>query len=151
MMKLSKFNLVIPTETEGEYLLTNTMSGAVIGIDEELKSLMEKKDITALDFETMDTFSELGIVIPDDLDEYRKFKVLHESTKYATDSLYFTVITTYACNLACPYCYEGKGELLHGTMNRNTRKRAVSFMRKIIEKTGPKEISLVLYGGEPLL
>ena len=151
MMKLSTFNLIIPTETEGEYLLTNTMSGAVVGIDEELKSLLEKRDITALDLETVKTFSELGIVIPDDLDEYQKFKVLYESTKYATDSLYFTVITTYACNLACPYCYEGKGELLHGTMNRNTRERAVTFMKKKIQKTGAKKISLVLYGGEPLL
>ncbi|MBU7016593.1 MAG: SPASM domain-containing protein [Theionarchaea archaeon] len=150
-MKLSNFNLIIPTETEGEYLLTNTMSGAVIGIDEELKSVIEKGDITALDPEQCKALTELGIFIPDHVDEYRTIKVQYERAKYAIDSLTFTLITTYACNLACPYCYEGKGELLQGTMNRNTRERALTFMKKKIQETGAREFSIGIYGGEPLL
>ncbi|MBU7047079.1 MAG: radical SAM protein [Theionarchaea archaeon] len=150
-MKVSHFKVIVPTETEGEYLLTNMMSGAIIGIDEEIKSAIQKDDITCLDPEIVRTLTDLGILIPDHVNEYRKFKVEYERRKYMVDSPAFTVITTYACNLACPYCYEGRGELLQGTMNSKTREREVTFMKKTLERTGAKNFSIGLYGGEPLL
>ena len=150
-MKLSAFNVVIPTRKPGEYLLANVLSGAVIGIDEELKSVIEKKDIDGLDPSISAGLQELGVIIPDHTDEYRIFKVKYEKRKYRADAHVFTLITTYACNLACPYCYEGKGEILKGSLNEDTRERAVKFIRNTLERTGAKRFSIALYGGEPLL
>jgi uncharacterized protein len=150
-MKLSNFNVIIPTKNPGDYLLANMMSGAVIAVDEELKTVIETGALDACDAETCNTLKDLGVLIPDDVDEYRKFKVGYESRKYTVTSPNFTLITTYACNLACPYCYEGKGELLHGTMTEDTRERTVTFIQKTVEKTGAKTFSIALYGGEPLL
>ena len=150
-MKLSRFNAVIPTESEGEYLLANMMSGAVSAIDEELKTLLENGDITALDSSTIHTLCRLGVVISDDTDEDRTFKVEFERRKYAVNSLNFALITTYSCNLACQYCYQGKGNLFHGTMTEDTRNRAISFIGNKMETVHPKVLSLALYGGEPLL
>ena len=134
-MKSSNFNIIIPTKTEGEYILANMMSGAVIAIDEEMKSSLEKSALKkdTFDAETEAALLKLGILLPDTADEYCKFKVKYETRKYKVDSPNFTLITTYACNLACPYCYEGKGELLKGTMNDDTRKRAVTFIKKRVE------------------
>ena len=152
-MKSSNFNIIIPTKTEGEYILANMMSGAVIAIDEEMKSSLEKSALKkdTFDAETEAALLKLGILLPDTADEYCKFKVKYETRKYKVDSPNFTLITTYACNLACPYCYEGKGELLKGTMNDDTRKRAVTFIKKRVEKSGAKKFTVALYGGEPLL
>jgi uncharacterized protein len=148
-MKNSNFNVFIPTKTEGEYILANMMSGAVIAVDEEIKSALENDAVFDAEMET--TLLNLGILIPDTADEYSKFKVKYETKKYTVDSPNFTLITTYACNLACPYCYEGKGELLKGTMNKDTRERAVAFIKKTMEESGAKKFSIALYGGEPLL
>ncbi len=151
-MKLSTFNLILPTKIKGEYLLANMMSGAVIAIDEEMKTIIEKEDVHSLTSnERGDLLQHLGILLPDSADEYKKFKVRYEKKKYTVDSPNFTLIPTYACNLACPYCYEGKGELLKGTMNRDTRKRAAKFIKHNVEKYNAKKFSIALYGGEPLL
>jgi uncharacterized protein len=150
-LKISQFNVIVPTQVPGEYLLTNMMSGAVIGIDGELKSVIESGDIDRLDPDMAAHLESLGVFIPGRTDEYRMFKVEYEKRKYSTDALNFTLVTTYACNLACPYCYEGKGEVLKGSLNEDTRERAVKFIRKTLERTGAKRFSIALYGGEPLL
>ena len=148
-MKRSNFNVVIPTKAKGEYLLANMMSGAVIAVDEEMKSAVETD--TVFDEEKTAALVELGILVPDRADEYRKFKVEYETRKYTVDSPNFTLITTYACNLACPYCYEGKGDVLKGTMTKDTRERAVAFIKKTMGTIGAKKFTIALYGGEPLL
>lgn len=55
------------------------------------------------------------------------------------------------CNLNCTYCYAGGGD--YGkpmkTMNPATARRAIDFLLK--ESGGSQRISVVLFGGEPLL
>jgi len=150
-MKLSNFNMIMPTETPDEYLLANMMSGAVIGIDEEVKEIIEKGDISCLDTSMINTLRDLKVILPDHIDEYRKFKAGYEFKKYTVNFPSFTLITTYACNLACPYCYQGKGEVFRGTMTEDTRRRTITFIKKKMEETRAQEFSVVLYGGEPLL
>ena len=150
-VKLSAFNVIIPTRTPGEYLLTNMLSGAVIGIDGELKSVIESGDIDKLDPDITAHLASLGVIIPVNTDEYRIFKVEYEKRKYTVHTLNFTLVTTYACNLACPYCYEGKGEILKGSLDKNTGKRITTFIKQTVERTGAKRFSIALYGGEPLL
>lgn len=151
LMKISNFNMIIPTETPGEYLLANMMSGAVIGIDEELKGALEAENLDVLDSSLLESLTNLKVIIEDDFDEFRKFKVGYEYRKYTVEFPHFMLITTYACNLACPYCYEGKGELFHGTMNADTRERTIKFIKRYVEDTRAREFSISLYGGEPLL
>ncbi|MGD2247158.1 MAG: 4Fe-4S cluster-binding domain-containing protein, partial [Candidatus Methanofastidiosia archaeon] len=150
-MKLSKFNLILPTKTEGEYLLANMMSGAVIAIDEEMKTLIENENVHHISQEQSQILQDLSILLPDKADEYRKFKVRYEKKKYTVKEPNFTLIPTYACNLACPYCYEGKGEVLKGTMNKDTRERAANFIKYHVKKYKSNKFSIALYGGEPLL
>lgn len=150
-MKLSHFNVIIPTETPHEYLLANMMSGAVIAVDEEVNLLVEKGDLDLIDGDTLKALSAIGVVVPADLDEYQKVKVEFERKKYVVKSLSFSLVTTYSCNLACPYCYQGKGTLFHGTMTEDTRNRALAFIRDRVETNHAETLSLALFGGEPLL
>lgn len=54
------------------------------------------------------------------------------------------------CNLACDYCYLGSREPGRSTsMDRETALRAIELL--IEESSGEGEISLVFFGGEPLL
>ncbi len=150
-MKLSNFNIIIPTEVQGEYLLTNMMSGAVVAIDEELKRVLEKGAVDTLDASIAETLTQMEVILPDHIDELRTFKVEYESKKYNGSAPNYTLITTYACNLACPYCYQGKGELFQGTMTKDMRERVITFIQKSMEKTHAETFSVALYGGEPLL
>ncbi|CAH1191141.1 SPASM domain-containing protein [Paenibacillus sp. JJ-223] len=61
-----------------------------------------------------------------------------------------TLMMVQECNLKCTYCYAGDGEYNEkGKMNFETAKRSVDFL---IQNSGDiEELTLVFFGGEPLL
>jgi uncharacterized protein len=150
-MKLSHFNVFIPTNNPGEYLLANMMSGAVVGIDQELKTALDHQNFDAIQDSLLDALATIKAVLPDHIDEYRIYKVEYDSIKHSVVSPNYTLVTTYSCNLDCPYCYQGKGEIFHGTMSDNTRKKTIQFIKNDVKQWGAQKFSVALYGGEPLI
>jgi len=61
-----------------------------------------------------------------------------------------TVLTTYACNFGCVYCFEqGVREPVY--MDRDTAERTAAWLCDRCDEAGSPGIHLVYYGGEPLL
>ena len=148
-MKSSIYNVY--KRDKDEYIVLNTLSQAVIRIDEETKDILEKNPDDLPD-DISEPFLENGIIVEDGFNE-RKIVAYHlDKDKYNVipHDLGYTVAMTYACNLACPYCYEGtekdtkkfdrkKVDILLKHMDRNLSKRNFEVLR------------IGLYGGEPLL
>ncbi|KYK37156.1 MAG: hypothetical protein AYK19_07365 [Theionarchaea archaeon DG-70-1] len=171
-MKSSLYNMIVPCKKENKkekenekrngnknkrryknekrFAVFNTLHGSLLFVDEELKSILEAETFDLLDEETLTTLKRLGIVI-DDLDE-KKFLSFHmKSLIYASRSASFSVLPTYACNLACPYCYEGCGELHRSTMSTEMVTQVIQGIRAYCLDNGICNLGLTLYGGEPLL
>ena len=148
-MKISSYNVFFPFEDK--YILFNSLRGSILVIDNEVKTLLEKGDISSLDEELLKAFISNGLIIEDQLDEQDVYKLMYEQSKYNTASAMLHVITTYQCNLACIYCYEGKGELEHKSMDEKTVHCAIEFIKNSVQKNCSQSLGIQLFGGEPLM
>jgi uncharacterized protein len=83
---------------------------------------------------------------PDQSDEYQTLKFVHGSARYDRSQLGLTVAPTLACNMACPYCYEGNKS---GKMTPEIVDSIVGFVDKRAQTL--EKVDINWYGGEPLL
>jgi uncharacterized protein len=150
-MKMSRYNLVIPNDNET--LVYNTFTGSIIsGNKDFIKSIKTNN----LNPQALKILSDLGTIVPDDMDELEEYKQMHKKWKSGKELAEFNMLITYDCNFACPYCYQGrgeKGEEIHGykSMTPDMIKKFKDFVKKTVEERESKKMSLVLYGGEPML
>lgn len=152
-MKSSFYNLFVKADNN-EYILYNTLSGAAFIVDEQVKTLFEKKDkLRADDFDKNDfkSFKNEGVIIDDSVDEKKIVKVKNGQNKFQSRYFKFVVIPTYQCNLVCPYCYVERDEITGKKMSNETLNATIKFIKKTVKNNDGKELSLTLFGGEPLM
>ncbi len=148
-MKESIYNIYLLDEKEKKGLVFNTMHRSIVQIDDEVYTFMRTNRIDEIPHEIREVLENGRIVVDDNLNELEMLKIIFNRGKYSAVSVGFTIIPTHACNLACKYCYQGHGSVLSGTMNEETVRRAVEFMKK--SSLGKRNIGINFYGGEPLL
>lgn len=150
-MKYSNYNIIIPAENENKYMLFNTLSGHTLSIDHQVAQWVKVKDIDNLPKDTYNLFCKYHIVIPDERNEEYIYSYYFNKDKFSNNGVLATILLTWACNFKCTYCYEGAGEDKHSLMSEKTAQDVVDFIiSKSIEQNG-KFISIMLFGGEPLL
>lgn len=140
----SFYNFFLPIENG--YILYNTFTGAILAADEELKDAME--DPESLPQEIREKLTGAGCITEND--ELLQYRFLHNRMKYSQSHLGFHIVLTYACNLRCPYCYEGQ-EKDTKSFDEKTMDRLIEFMKSSLKATGAKGIDVSLYGGEPFI
>lgn len=148
-MKASHYNVFFPFD--GKYVLFNTLEGSIFIVDSKTKDSLEKNELSSLNKEFTRLLIKNGIVVEDELNEQEAYRLLFERSKYVTPLTSVDVVTTYACNLACIYCYEGKGELENKSMDEKTVKCAIKFIQKLANHDNSTALRVALFGGEPLL
>lgn len=151
-LKASSYNYTVLYHEN--YILFNTFTNFLAIIDEDAKRVLQKLEKghpVDVDDATFNLFKEKGVIIDGNVDEKKILKCVEAENKYDTRSATYTILTTYQCNLACPYCYEGKGELLKSAMSTTMATRVCDFIKKEYQKNRSENIEIVLYGGEPLL
>ena len=148
--KFSQYNIFINKEEKMFYLF-NSNTGATFLIDEDVKNRIEDNDIASFTEEEIKVYEDTGVIVKNDVDESRLFSYLYNKQKFNNDILSITMLLTYECNLRCVYCYEGAGEVIKGSLDNNTRERIFRFIKKQLDERGSKVLSMVLFGGEPLL
>lgn len=88
-----------------------------------------------------------GHVVGAGVDELALVRQSYEATRAAKGSLTLTIAPTMACNFACGYCFQG--------LNKPTKKMTPDVQDAIIDfvkaKKDLKALSIVWYGGEPLM
>jgi uncharacterized protein len=154
-MRDSKFNIFIPSfPGEGQTLVFNTLTDSRVIVNEELKKVMERVDgngsLKRDEIDYLNQLRELGIMVDDEVDEDREIRYWFQRFKYDSSILSITILTTYACNLRCTYCFQ---EGLHSpsTMDRETSRKVIRWTSEKLRTLLPRTVELVFYGGEPLL
>ena len=149
MEKYSKFNLFL--ENGEDYILFNTLSGEAFLIEEDLYIKMKNNNIKDLPEEYFKEFYDKKIIIDEKLDENKLYDYYRNKVIYQNNHLSYTLLLTWACNLRCVYCYEGAGEVKSHSLKRKTSIALIKYMQNEIEMRGSKSISIILFGGEPLV
>lgn len=150
-MKYSKFNIFVERKDSDKYFLFNTNTGATFLVDTFIKQKIERGDMKFLSAEKRKEYEDAGIILSDEIDENRIFLYNYNKQKYNNEVLNLTILLTYDCNLRCVYCYEGAGEQNKGSLSTETREAIFEFIKKQMEQRKSKVLSVVLFGGEPLL
>ena len=154
-MKPSKFNILIPLQESEEFLIFNTFTDSRVVVNKRIKEIIEKSPIHETLFDEgergyLKELLDLGIVVKDNVDEDLELEYWFQRLKFDTSVLDVTILTTYACNLSCTYCYED-GIKMVPSITDDIRMRIVLWIIKRLDDVRPKTLRLVFFGGEPLL
>ena len=147
-MYWSKYNILSKSEKYG-YLLFNTMSLAFIRINEQdidmWKKLRETPD-SYTNFQNYDFLIKARILVDNQEDDLNVYLADVLKNRYNSSDMALTILHTRGCNFGCIYCYEQ--DRPNVLMNEQTEKAIVKF---VCSNSNLKRLSVVWYGGEPLL
>lgn len=147
-MYWSKYNTLSKSEKYG-FLLFNTMSLAFIRINEQdidmWKKLRETPD-SYTNFQNYDFLIKARILVDNQEDDLNVYLADVLKNRYNSSDMALTILPTRGCNFGCIYCYEQ--DRPNVLMNEQTEKAIVKF---VCSNSNLKRLSVVWYGGEPLL
>ena len=149
-MKFSKFNLLVPNCNNNQQYLFNTFNGSCLDIDNATADIIKAKDVQQLDKETMTLFTKTGILIKDAIDENNVFSYMFWREKYGSKHITATILLTWACNLNCVYCFQDRDKCME-SMSQEYADRCINFIKLLATDRGAKSVSIMLFGGEPLV
>lgn len=149
-MKYSKFNLIVNVDSKRD-IIFNTLSGETFLVSKQMSQMIENKDLASLSEEDKKMFYNKKLIIDDDVDENKIYAYYRNKAIYQKSNLSYTVLLTWTCNLRCVYCYEGAGEIKKHSMTKETANNLIKHIKKEIINRNSKEITILLFGGEPLI
>lgn len=159
-MKQSKFNILVqPAEKPGFAILYNTfhdhrlvIENSELDIAELLRKVDEKIPLSAAEKDVADTFYEMGLFLDDDVDERRIFDSWYaDKVQNPEGRLSLVVLTTMACNLRCPYCYELEQLDNSRHMTEETAEKFLHYVKAQVKTRPIEELEVIYFGGEPLM
>jgi uncharacterized protein len=149
--KKNLFSVFIPF-VNNWWILYNTLNGAMALIDSEAKDLLEKNDFSNIPSDVLEYLKSQEFIVPFDMDEIKNYYYRLNYSIYRSDILSLVLLTTYDCNFSCIYCYERVNNLVAPVyMDNETAKNTAEYIKRKAQELRSREISVSLYGGEPLL
>lgn len=151
-MKASKYNIIFAYKDKN--LAFNSMTCALAEVNDNFFKLLNaiksnnfnEKNLDLEDLNTFENMKKGGFIIDDCFNEIDFLKFKSYQGKFRTDNIGLTIAPTFACNFACPYCYENtKNEI----MSQDVMDSICNEVQRAAEHK--KNIHVSWYGGEPLL
>jgi len=154
--KSSKYNHYL-TRNDKLYIY-NILSTAVIEVDKKLNTNLLCDNIKEIQSEYIDDLLKNNFIINNsEVKEHEKYLYFYNKARFnnSRKSFVLTLIPTYSCNLACPYCLQGQEKKKTFISNENLSSVYKFLSNEINEKSVKEKVieSLVIrfYGGEPFL
>lgn len=150
----SGFNVSVPLD-DGRVAVYNTACGALLLLAGDVwrRHLAPEAEQEAAPppEEPPAALREHGLLVPSGFDELAAARVRFERGRWRMSELEVTVVPTLACNLRCPYCFEGGAMERPGslTMSRAVEGHLLRWLAASLR--GKERLSLTWYGGEPVL
>jgi len=143
--------------SEGEHLLFNTRTQALVKVNSEWRSALRSlgnqgSGIPAVLRAGLGGLTASGILVADSAQDRSKLADMFLQLKEGSGGLPFeaTILTTYSCNFRCAYCFEDsvRGSV---SMDGETARRVSDWLIGRAEARSYRRVHAVFYGGEPLL
>ena len=162
-MKESDYNFYINDNKENIHLVYNAFRNTLVSDDDNKVQNFIKHCNGKIKFHpeylTEDEYNGLissGIIVPDDLDEKKiaieinrkRLNILNKKDGH----LSLVIAPTLRCNFNCYYCFEGKNNKnIEESMNIEVKNDILNFIEKSLLYNHIKNVSIIWYGGEPLV
>ncbi|MCK4664028.1 MAG: SPASM domain-containing protein [Bacteroidales bacterium] len=150
-MKPSKFNIYIK-RPDNETLIFNSFSDSRVIVDEELLNIIKNCE-QLTDKSRMSQLlelKELGILTESKMNEDKEIEYWFQKMKFDSSILSATILTTFACNMKCIYCFE-QGVDSNISMKQEIINNTCAWLTNRMEQLRPKELVIIFFGGEPLM
>src|SRR6185503_18078369 len=113
-MKFSNHTILVEDyPAKDDFLAYSTRTQALVKIDRALKETIDHlpEDLTLLEAAQQGhirTLHQMGILVENEAEEQQKLAQHLDQLKYSVHKKSFpvTILTTYACNLKCVYCFQ---------------------------------------------
>jgi len=149
MVRLSRFTVSWPRR-DGTVLIFNTLTRAIAILEQSAWYEVERSPCGSSTPATGE-LARLGILVEDSVDELAVFKHWLNKQTYGSSSYFPIVLTTWACNLACPYCCQAAVADKSAHLTVDMAGQIADWIIAEAEARHSDRISLTFYGGEPLL
>jgi uncharacterized protein len=163
-MQPSIFNIRVPLPERDEVFLMNTLTDAQLVVSPDVGRLLDRAGaagdggsnapFNVEELQALELLRDNGFLVTDRQTERRDLDQYFARVTSDRSELHITVLTTLQCNFACDYCFQGD----HGDYNKFAEKmtleRAVSvgdWIERELDRVGPERLTLMFFGGEPLL
>lgn len=143
-MEHSIFTISVENNTQ-EYILFNTLRGSLAVLDADAYD-----DYLNLADRRLDMLARAGFVVADAQSEIDLQRDRFNEDKNNRDTLSLCLAPTYRCNLACSFCYE-REQSISGHMLPEVLEGIVAFVERAYQRDAFKRLSIIWYGGEPVL
>ncbi len=132
--------------SDGGYGLYNFFSGEFLRMNYFTKDYYDHPEIYSAEHPYVSMLIKKGFLVDYDELAYLRNRVKLECGN--TKEVQLTICPTLQCNFICPYCYE---TARCGRMSDETRDDVLAFAERLLKMFSPQRLSIVWYGGEPLL
>lgn len=150
MLTKSQYNFEF--EFEGRSFLYNLLTTSLVELTEDVLSKSIETPASSL----AQSLVQNGFLINEGLNESLKYGNYFDMARFgiASRTLKITLLPTYACNLACPYCYQGQNKRTK-KMDATGAERVLHFLedaaREGRQTDSIDKVAASLYGGEPMM
>lgn len=152
--KLSQYVTEIKKDNKkNQTILFNTLSSGIVVLTANEAKMLKKKPLNELDVLNYQSLIDEGFIVPEDRNEYKYLKYnefLFQQNFYNNKYLSYVIAPTTSCNLRCKYCFENN-QNSKVIMNNETITQIVKFILNDVQRFKIKRVSVVWFGGEPLL
>lgn len=157
-MPWSIHTIIVPDyPNPGAYLLYHTRTQALIKIWQDLKEAAEHLEDRAwaeparLWDAELKRLREMGFLVCDRREDEEKLQSFLHQLKYGVDRfLGVQILTTYACNFDCVYCFQQKSRAMEH-MTPAIQEQTIAWIQRRMTRLSYPRLHLNFYGGEPLL
>jgi uncharacterized protein len=160
-MQPSVFNVRVPLANRDDVFLMNTLTDAQLIVSPDVVELLDRIDrpaaldtISSEERETVALLEEHGFLVADRQSEQNALDRYFARVTSDSSELHITVLTTLQCNFACDYCFQGD----HGDYNKfaekmslETARQTAAWVEREMDRVSPEHVTLMFFGGEPLL
>lgn len=149
--KLSSYNVILKKISD-QWLIFNNLTNAMALLSADLYQLLfhskEEEWNHNIPIPALSRLIENGFLVDKAFHEIEYVKDYIYSKKEASCSAVVVIAPTTNCNMNCPYCFEA-GVVDPRQMTSEIEDKVISFIKE--KYADRKELSVVWYGGEPLL
>lgn len=149
-MKTSFYNIYF--KHKGKNYVYNTLTTSLIVLDEKTFLLLQKSETDTISIDLQSQLYKQGIIVDDELNETSVYECYYNESQYGgfKDELRIVFVPTYSCNLRCIYCFEECSN--NKIINKKDVYQIIEFTKNQLSNNRYyQKLSLVLFGGEPLL
>lgn len=150
-MLISKYTFLFDTD-EKEFYVYNTLSNALVEIDDESYALLRKSETGALLYETefepglWKALCENNILTESNEDDFLKYKAYITRLRTQRHSMHLTLAPTMDCCFNCHYCFEKYKEKKY--MTTDIMDQIIKYVASFPDLQNMK---ITWFGGEPLM